>query len=166
VLTPSRLDGLALGALWAVLAPHVKAPRLSRPAAWIFHLLLAASVVVIVGDLLPWPWIDRLALWTFVAMVVAASLEHAGAPSVGWLAHPGLQWFGRYSYGLYVYHQLLQPVWNRLFAPEALIRALGSRGAGTLAYSLLAGVVSMALAWVSWHAIEKRVLAYKARFEG
>jgi peptidoglycan/LPS O-acetylase OafA/YrhL len=166
VLTPARLDGLALGAAWAAIAPNVATVRLHRPAAWALHLMLAASVAVIVGDLLPWPWIDRLALWTFVAMVVAASLEREGAPVVSWLAHPGLRWFGRYSYGLYVYHQLLQPVWKQLFAPASLIGALGSRGLGALAYSLLAGGASMALAWLSWHAIEKRVLAFKDRFAG
>lgn len=165
VLTPARLSGLAFGAFLASIDRELPRARLALPASVLFHGLLLATAWAVYSNELVFPDLERLVLATCVATVWAASLEVDGRPAVSWLANPVLRWFGAYSYGLYVYHQLLEPVWRRLFAPVRLIESCG-RGLGALSYALLAGACTCALAWVSWHAFEKRLLRLKVRYGG
>jgi peptidoglycan/LPS O-acetylase OafA/YrhL len=68
-----------------------------------------------------------------------------------------LQFFGKYSYGLYVFHQLLCPVfltWN--FKPW-----FRSTTVSMLVWLATITLSSIALSLVSWHLFEKRVLSLK-----
>jgi peptidoglycan/LPS O-acetylase OafA/YrhL len=75
-----------------------------------------------------------------------------------------LRWFGKYSYGIYVYHHALKPVWIRFIWDGWLTPSLGTGWTATLAYTATATVASLSLAWVSWKCFEGPILSLKNRF--
>jgi peptidoglycan/LPS O-acetylase OafA/YrhL len=71
-----------------------------------------------------------------------------------------LQFFGTYSYGLYVFHHLLQPVylsWN--FRPW-----FRSSTVSMFVWLAVVSLVTIGISLVSWHLFEKRVLSLKRFF--
>ena len=83
------------------------------------------------------------------------------APGSGlarFLSLPPLRYFGRISYGVYVYHWLLDPyyvsIWKRLGLHATL---------GPVAEGCLKSATVTALAAVSWHCFEKPILTLKDR---
>jgi peptidoglycan/LPS O-acetylase OafA/YrhL len=71
-----------------------------------------------------------------------------------------LQFFGTYSYGLYVFHQLLEPVylsWNfRPWFPSYTV--------SMFVWLAAVSLVTIGISVVSWHLFEKRVLSLKRFF--
>jgi peptidoglycan/LPS O-acetylase OafA/YrhL len=75
-----------------------------------------------------------------------------------------LQVLGRYSYGLYVVHWFVhEAAVAGLRGWPAGAAALSTR-VGVLGYAAAATAVSLSLAWLSWHLVERRFLALKSRF--
>ena len=72
-----------------------------------------------------------------------------------------LRFFGKYSYGLYVFHWLLLPTYKRFCPPEQLILRCGSPLLGQLAYIAMAIGSSVVVAMLSWHLYEKHFLGLK-----
>jgi peptidoglycan/LPS O-acetylase OafA/YrhL len=73
-----------------------------------------------------------------------------------------LRFFGRYSYGLYVWHQLPAPIcipWQGLFTRHIHPLILGQ-----VAYATAMLAVFTALAFASYHLLELRFLRLKSRF--
>jgi peptidoglycan/LPS O-acetylase OafA/YrhL len=73
-----------------------------------------------------------------------------------------LRFFGRYSYGAYVFHYSI----SEYFAhkrPEVLAMT-HSKLLSVLLPAAVAFVLTMGLAWLSFHFFEKRFLALKNRF--
>ena len=71
-----------------------------------------------------------------------------------------LQFFGTYSYGLYVFHQLLHPVylsWN--FRPW-----FRSYTVSMFVWLAVVTLVTIGISLVSWHLFEKRILSLKRFF--
>src|SRR5690606_1138888 len=76
-------------------------------------------------------------------------------------SNPMLRWFGRYSYGLYVWH----PIINMVLFYTSLKTALGvDTPLESVLYLLLAFVATIAVALASYHLWEKTFLSYKSRF--
>jgi peptidoglycan/LPS O-acetylase OafA/YrhL len=159
-LTPCRMDALAVGALFAVL---------SRGAGGIAACVpLARRMAIVCGSLLAllfawrggWSLDDGVVdtaglslLASFAAAIVV--LSAGGARGARLLAHPLLRALGKYSYGIYVFHQLLQPMFERLFPAARL---------GLTAHVLVAMTLSVAAARLSWTLLEKHALGLKRYF--
>jgi peptidoglycan/LPS O-acetylase OafA/YrhL len=172
VLTPTRMDTLALGAALAVLVREPAGLRLLarfvRPVATVATALLLAVAVHLRG--LPAEHhITALAGYPLVAVICAAVLVVAltvdRSCAVGrTLASGVLTRLGQYSYAAYVVHHpllLLRPAW---ISADAIPSVLGSRIPAQLAMAALTVGVSYLVALASWHLIERRFLALKARF--
>jgi len=164
VLTPCRIDTIAIGAAVAVAARWVGVRRLVVPAM-VTGSTAAVSVVVLALRLRGLPAGDRLTMLY-------------GLPAVGWAAGsvlvlcvavgrtsiagraisvPPLRFLGRYSYGLYVYHlpvTVLLPFVGRLL-PGVPWSALVLAGGCLLA---------LAAAVASYHLFERPILRLKRYF--
>lgn len=165
VLTPLRLDPLAVGAICslAVRGPAGLAP-LIRPA-WIAMLAGGTAVVLIVllTSLSPNNLVMQMYGFTPLAVAFGGMLLVALSfrPANQAFCNPVLRWFGRYSYGLYVWH----PIINVLLFCAPVTAALGIEGPeDSVPYLAFAFLASLAAALASYHLWEKRFLAYKHRF--
>lgn len=166
VFTLFRLDALCAGA-WIALA--ARSPR------GLTDLLPLARVIAIGSGLLLLPTIilrTRLMTipTTLYALFFAAFIILAVASAKqGWLSYLGrsrlLQWLGRYSYGMYVYQNLLLVGLASVFGAGTLQQLSGSAVAARVGYLIMMFALTAGLAWLSWHLFEKRCLAWKHRFE-
>lgn len=165
-LTPMRLDGLALGAL-ASLAVRSGWPvaRRTRAAGLVFLGAGGVLGLVIVlrhsvSQFDPVLWVFG---YTLVAAASAALILAAGVPgrAAAALDLAVLRWFGKYSFGLYVWHPIIAVM--LLHSNWALLRG-GQGAAAVVAATLFTAVVTLAVAWLSFHAFEKRFLALKVWF--
>jgi peptidoglycan/LPS O-acetylase OafA/YrhL len=172
-LTPARMDALAVGALLAMLVRDpLTRQRLERLAGR--ASLLLASVVFGL-----WLWRDGLDAgdpviqtvgYTVTAMAGgAAVLLGSRSGGAAWasrlLGAPLLRVLGRYSYGIYLFHPLVKLGLQWTAAPLfALPAVLGFQWIASSVPMLIAGMLAVALAAVSWHAYESPFLRLKARF--
>jgi peptidoglycan/LPS O-acetylase OafA/YrhL len=170
VLTPTRVDTLAMGALVALLRRGGLPDGALRRGA---KVALAAGVLlllVVVAQERPFanerPLVVTLGLSAFgliyasiLALVVAA--EKAG-PIGRALAQPWLGAIGRYSYGMYVMHTLIIDVCkSRLLAPDSVPALWGSSLPGEAVFLVAVLGLTFAAAWLSWHLVERPFLALK-----
>ena len=174
VLTPACLDALGLGALlgltWHEAGPEDGTPWIAR-SGLAFGVPLAALVVAADAGLrfhehASAPLIrdvllvvkQPLVCWAFVWVVDAAARGFRGLTGRVLLARP-VQYAGKISYGLYLYH-----------APMADVVAMGARAlsipqpTGTMGFVLKVGL-SVGVAALSWKFVEAPVVALKKRFE-
>ena len=165
-MLPTHMDGLlcgALAAVWvrsqpvAVIQPMAR--RISLGAAG-----LVAGVYAVAG----FNFYSRLmvlvgfpALGVLFAAVLLQALE-PGTWASGLGRVPVLRFFGKYSYGLYVFHILFSPALSR-FQPM-LQRGLHSVVLGGLAYIGLTFVGTCVLAVLSYQLYEKHWLRLKRYF--
>jgi peptidoglycan/LPS O-acetylase OafA/YrhL len=167
VFTMFRLDALCAGA-WVALA--VRGPNKLGG-------LVPAALITIVGTgLLLLPLVTlRMRLLTvpttlFALFFSAFIVLSVASTKSGVLSFLGksqvLQWFGRYSYGMYVYQNLLLYGLAGFFTADILREATGSLLFGRVTYMAVMCVLTCLAAWVSWHIYEKRWLSYKHLFEG
>jgi peptidoglycan/LPS O-acetylase OafA/YrhL len=148
-LMPCRIDAFAVGALAAM------ASRQSPTAGRTGVILSVAAAL-----LLPLSFSSDLAM-----DVAGRSLLAIGSGGLILLAThsrfsrcvdlPPLRFLGKYSYGLYVWHFLLYHALDRLF-PLTTFGILG-RFAGCV-------LASCAIAWCSWHLLERHFLKLKRFF--
>jgi peptidoglycan/LPS O-acetylase OafA/YrhL len=171
-LTPARLDSLCFGALIALKAREPGGwERLARAAAPTLAVCAALLVAVFLwrGGLRRQDDLVRIAGHTLLAYLFAALLIRTIATPGRSVAarlfeRPVLRMFGRYSYGLYVYHFPIIYVLNGVVDPTTLPAVLGSRLPAFLLYGAAVVVASLAVSWVSWVAYEKHFLKLKFRF--
>ncbi|MGD8817938.1 MAG: hypothetical protein PVJ51_12205, partial [Acidobacteriota bacterium] len=178
VLMPTRIDALAIGALIAVWA---RGPEgLSVLNRWILPAIvvpgiLLGAIFVRHGRL---AYVDapmRTAGYTIIAAFFGGILALSVVRPLesGWgrlFAHPSLRFMGKYSYGLYVIHHLVVvDLARRGFQTTVFPTLGGSQLPGLIAFSLVAGSISIALALLSWYLWEsqflklKRYFAYRSR---
>jgi peptidoglycan/LPS O-acetylase OafA/YrhL len=172
--TPARMDALAVGALLA-LAAHGRggvaalAGR-ARVVGLISAVCLLAILVLSRGSFrygLPLVRTAGFSLLAFFfgSLLVWAILTHPKTPWGRFCNNGVLRFFGKYSYGLYVFHGLLLP-WLPLLIPiDWLAQRLHSYHLAVAVYYVGATAVSTACALVSWHLYEKHFLKLKRFFE-
>ena len=170
VLTPARLDALAMGALVAIAAREPAWwPRVRRGAPWVLGAAAIAVAAVWVrrgglfgGDPAVQVWAFGPLAAGFAALLVLAVGGRGSSSLSRGLACPMLRTAGKYSYGLYVLHY---PVFLGLEATgltsAALAARLGGRLAGIAAFASIAGAITLAGALLSWNLLEKRFLRWK-----
>lgn len=133
----TRVDGLLVGCLVALLITRLARRQLSRYAAAGGVVLLAVA-----------PNAERLeGVLLIPAMIAGASVVAWGATSRGgWLTADPLVALGRISYGVYLWHY---PV----------TKMLEEAGVGWAVNLLVTAVSSVALAAVSWRYVEAPIMA-------
>ena len=156
--TDTRADALLVGCLLGVLVACGLLPRgrnfklFLRAAAAsgaLFLCLISTRITWASG----WLYLGGLTVVACsAAAVVAATVVHPWRPALLLLRFPPLVWFGRISYGLYLWHF---PV-TRLIYPN--------QDRAPLAGKLLASALAVLCAAASYYLVERRFLRLKGRF--
>jgi peptidoglycan/LPS O-acetylase OafA/YrhL len=166
VLTPARMDALAMGALLAVLA------RDERASAWLRGrsgaiLLIAAvlglGMIAVYGEALMDPAMGTVGYSTtafFGAAVILHLVVHRASVGSRALATTFMRSLGAWSYGAYLYHlpliQLCRPLRDRISAWNGGLP-------GHFAWIIAMLFVVIGTAAVSHRLIEKPILAFRDR---
>ncbi|HEX9003699.1 MAG TPA: acyltransferase [Blastocatellia bacterium] len=206
-LTPCRMDALAMGALLALLVrgswQQARLVKLARWVALIGGLILLGVILsnaypevlwrgkswnayFLQPDQVPgsdWmSWFLHAGLLSVLAPVFAALLLLAVYAKPGSLTSTFwnssfLRFFGKYSYGIYVFHvvfsrytrgwadyALAQVARLQTHLPAALAAVMSAPMFRSLLYFSITTAASVAIAWLSWHLYEKHFLKLKDRF--
>ena len=166
-MLPTHIDGLLYGAL-AALWIRTRAVHLIQPAARRICLVAAAVVAVVyttVGVNF-YSWTMILIGFPALAILFATVLLQALQRGT-WACRLGnvrlFRFFGKYSYGLYIFHILFAP--GLAHYQPVLQGWVHSRVVGGLLYDLLVLLGTCAVAVLSYQLYEKRWLRLKSRFE-
>ena len=164
----SRCDGFALGGLLAWILGTSAIPR--RYAGGLLWAALGGASLYLGTGLSqeglrffgvpkpakPGPTI--LMVEVFYLGVVGLVVLHSGKPVLAWLRQGWLCWLGMISYGIYLYHYLIYWIvdgcaWNY----DRAYQQSWSVGFWKV-------VITLAVATISWYAIERPLLGLKDRF--
>jgi peptidoglycan/LPS O-acetylase OafA/YrhL len=169
VLTPFRLDALALGGF---LSTYSRTPgglativRILRPTAISASILLVAlyacgrSTPVGVEVLRP---IRSELITLLLAALLLAALTTPATSALGVVFRGRfMRFFGKYSYGLYVFHHFFS-YWFVHHQTELVVaRWVGSHTLAVVLQAAFGSVASVAVAFASFHLFEKRALRLK-----
>lgn len=172
VLTPCRVDSLAIGALVSILITDSYALKVWTRRSRVLALGALTGLIILIAV---YERFDRDDLWTTIGgysllaifsawLVLEAAQVHKGL-GYRFMTNPVLTSLGRYSYGLYVTHMFFVPAYDKVFGRDLLIRWTGSYNAAILIYLVLAIACSWGIAWISYHAVEKHFLKLKMFFD-
>jgi peptidoglycan/LPS O-acetylase OafA/YrhL len=170
VLTPTRMDELATGAFLAVL---VRGPRgIAGVVPWAWVALGLSILIAILGIVLSSGSGEGSGLGRYPVMALFFGgfliLAVAASPTglMSWLvANTVLRFFGKYSYGLYVFHPIILELQDRWASVENWIAYSHSYLLGVMAHAIVAILMSVVVAMFSWHIYEKHFIKFKALFE-
>jgi len=167
--TVTRMDGLLLGAVCAILVRHWRIPdRLVRRLPWLagggFYLYVMLAFRFRVPDAFNQTVGFPLLAVCFALVVLYAVLTEGSASPAQWfLCWRPLTNVGKYAYGIYVFHVPLLYFGDNLiarFVPPA-VRASTWFGYASIAVLF---VVSYQMAKFSYNFFERRFLNWKDRF--
>lgn len=170
VLTPFRLDGLALGAFLAVTARQPGGlERLVRALPWVAMAataLLAATFVwtrLVSRESMEFVLPVRASvIQVLLGCLLIAALVAADRSSISrFFRSRWLMFLGTYSYGLYVYHHFISYYLTVNQTEFELARWLGSHGAAVALQATLGAALSLIIAYASYEYFEKRFLRLK-----
>jgi peptidoglycan/LPS O-acetylase OafA/YrhL len=165
---PSRMDALAVGGLIAIL---MRGPGKSLTEKWATPMFLVSSLCVAAICVVrrTVEHIDGLigtAGFTFIALTYGALLILAIRPG-GLLERvfslPVLRLFGKYSYGIYLFHFPL----SEFLSPkrELFISITHSFSVGSITFIFVCLIINLGVAAVSFHFIESPIIRLKKWFE-
>ncbi|HYG67977.1 MAG TPA: acyltransferase family protein, partial [Anaeromyxobacteraceae bacterium] len=170
-VTPGRVDALAMGALLAVAlrsgAGRALVARASGPAAaagLAGFLLFGAAFRFDMHARAMEVWSHTFLAVGFGGVVAAAALAGAHDRFGRLLAAGPLRFLGGVSYGVYVVHFFVHLAGLAALRAHPATAALLASRAGYLLYAAAGVAVSLGLAVLSWHVLERRCLALKDRF--
>jgi peptidoglycan/LPS O-acetylase OafA/YrhL len=161
VATPASLDALGLGSLVALCADQPAAwRRLTRLGLISVPLAFTLGVVLLVYDRL---WLGYVVNETVVvlalAYLVAKTAQGFGGLTGRLLSLPPLQYVGKISYGIYLYHVfVLQAFWRLLS-----VARLPLLDKGPLLF-LIVTSMTVAMAALSWKFLEQPLNGLKRYF--
>jgi peptidoglycan/LPS O-acetylase OafA/YrhL len=174
VLTPFKLDGLALGGFLAVTARQpgglewlVRAlPRVVAvvgglvAVTFVWTVLVSRQELELVGSI-------RAALFQVLlaCLLVWALISPKRSATSRFFCSRSMVFLGTYSYGLYVYHHFISYYLTTNRTELELARWLGSHGAAVALQATLGASASLALAYLSYELFERRFLSLKRLFE-
>lgn len=173
VVTPARVDALALGALVAVVVRSrggiARLTRWTGPIASGAGVLLAILVVWAHGWNTSLPVIPIggrvLTILASTGLIALAIGTRPGSRAQRLLAHPVLVFYGVISYGLYVFHPPILIVLARFGLTVNLVPTVGgSQLPGQILVNVVGTAVATAAAYVSFRWFESPILRLKSRF--
>jgi peptidoglycan/LPS O-acetylase OafA/YrhL len=154
-MTPFRMEGLALGSLLALAA---REDRLRSVIKRLLPWLCGIATLVVIAVLRRWgtdfqsPGMQMFG-YTSLAVLASAGLFYS-SKATGYLSDPRLVTFGKYSYGLYVWHM---PI-----AEQLRLHVQAHPGWLTLLGCWVIGIGSaFGIALMSWTFIERPFLKLK-----
>ena len=172
VLTPCRIDTLCVGGLLAVLARREGGAEMLMRRAGKAALTLAAAALIISAwcattklGLLPLHQVRNTVFALFFGALSLISLLPPSNPLARIFQGAVLKFFGKYSYGLYVYHGILTWYLQEIGFERRLDALLGNHWLVIAVKAVGAVSVSVAVAVLSYQLFEKRFLALKRFFE-
>ena len=165
-MLPTHMDGLLYGALAALAIRKWPIERIVSRARWC--LVVAALFVAVIyayagPDIYSVPMTVAgypLLAALFAALILLALPEGSLTSRLGSL--PVLRFFGRYSYGMYVFHILFAPLTAPLLG--RLQRTLHSPVLGGFLYVAVILAGTSVIAVLSFHLYERPWLRLKSRF--
>jgi peptidoglycan/LPS O-acetylase OafA/YrhL len=172
MLTPCRIDALAAGSYTALVmrsGATQSMPRLARLGALGSGVILAAFVLrghgfLLLGDpavqIVGYP---LLSVFFVSGVILAVSPSNTGIYKAC-LRSSFLAFFGKYSYGIYVYHFLLFGWLRRVLPIDALVTVVGPNVVAVLLYVLICATLSSAVAYLSWNLYERYFVVAKKFF--
>ncbi len=164
---PSHCDGLLCGAMVAILSRQVSLTRMLRHVKPVFIASLAGLAAIIhhngyagyhnnwfaiAGFPLLAVFFTCILLWTIQPETALCRLGQTRI----------LRFFGKYSYGMYIYHNLFFPLVARLLS--ILQHRLHSPSLGGAAYVFIALAATTVASVLSFELYEKRWLSLKSHF--
>lgn len=159
---PARMDALLMGALLALSPlPSMRTARMAGVAAvGVFGATVAAGHTAFFQSR-PIQGVGYSALAVLAASVLTMSL-HPGSVAARIFSLRPLRFYGRYSYGLYLWHYffLRQATWLRQWMLQHIASAWLANVAG---FALVLGISTL-IAMVSYHALEAPFLRLKRWF--
>jgi peptidoglycan/LPS O-acetylase OafA/YrhL len=173
VLTPFRLDGLALGAFLAVTArqpagfkwlvqalPKVMAVVVALLALGVvWTRLVSRQGLELVGAMRP-----PLLLILLACLLIWALVAPERSTISRFFRSRPMVFLGTYSYGLYVYHHFISYYLTTNQTELELARWLGSHGTAVALQATLGVSASLVVAYLSYELFEKRFLRLKRLF--
>ena len=165
VFTLFRVDSLVAGAWLALVARGPLGIKGLVPVAWIG--LLASGAALAVLAFLNRRFLtatDPLFASFFGSLIVLASSLRRDTWLGQTLGGRFLCFLGKYSYGMYVFQNLLIPVAAPFLSAERIEDVLHSAIGGRIAYIAIMSLITVGLAFLSYHAYEKHFLRLKAFF--
>ena len=172
VLTPTRIDALAIGGWLALILrdearAHEQPVRLARWDAPLLGAGLAflAAVLLLNRRVSPVDQSVYTLGFTVIAVMFAASLHLALRLGPAWLVGRPLRLLGRYSYGLYVFHHpVIMLLGESPLSVRRLPRWLDSQLPAQVLVTLVAAALSLGVAALSFHLWEQPFLRLKRLF--
>jgi peptidoglycan/LPS O-acetylase OafA/YrhL len=173
VLTPARVDTLAIGAFLAIASRDPGGLARLLPAARAVGAALAVGLVVwfvAAGGIQPFATAFLVLGFSGVAAAFGALLALTVSAAPGSLLHGVFTWrvlrsFGKYSYALYLFHLPLRAVVRDVgFTPASLPAVAGSLIPGQIAFYAVSTALAFLAAVASWYFYESRFLALKRFF--
>lgn len=170
VLTPMRMDALAIGAFIALAARGERgaAPllRWAKPAAMGAALVLAGLLAYYGRFYYLAPGVVTVGITALSVLFGALVLRTVVARPESWLSrsmsHPWLRFMGRISYAMYVVHMPIVFIFLHVGLDiDIFPRLFGSQLPGQLALLVLGTAITVLLSWLSWHLYEKHFLKLK-----
>ncbi len=169
VFTPFHFDPLALGGIAALGVRWVGAKQL---ASFARKVVVASAAVLLAATIYQGGWdylgkfVDTggffLQALLFAGLLIMALCE--GSWTQRLFSSRVLCIAGTYSYGLYIFHQLVLQLFFHYFDPEGVARWSGSYLISYIWFFAAAGFASLALAWASYHFYELPFLRLKRFF--
>lgn len=173
VITPARMDELAIGAFIALAARGPGGILGLVPAArWI----VAGTLPILVAGFL-WrgglehddPLVQTVGFTLlgllFGALLVLSLAALPGSGRARLFQSSFMRSFGKYSYALYLFHLPLRAlIRDTVYGKHQFLTLFGSQIPGQLVFYVAATALAFACALVSWHLLEKRFLRLKDSF--
>ncbi len=169
-LTPCRMDQLAVGGLITILFRGPWRYRLGDMAKYAIIptmgilALLYMTTTELGNPILRSPKLTLIAMIFALLMILVMV---ASPRSILGLVfnHPVMRSLGKYSYGIYVFHAMITGPFDRWLPLRDIQIFYGNFAVAVVVRMLFLGMVSYAIAWLSWHLYEKHFLNLKRFFD-
>ncbi len=173
VLTPARMDALAVGSFLAAMARGPNGLGSLSRWAWPVAGSAAAALSAIIlwrrglyqHDMVVRTIGHTLLTLLFGAVVSIGITSPKRSAFERIFSHRSLTSFGRYSYALYIFHHPIGfALAQKVFSARTIPAFMGSQLPGQILFIVVATGLSLTLAWLSWHLYEARFLELKKLF--